>query len=86
MVWYPSVEDVIKANKTVVRNEKHPHRLRRSVEAIQSLINSIKKSESMGLTYQAGRFMKELTILHALTEGITEPHIQSLTCSLSRME
>ncbi|MGD0175584.1 MAG: Fic family protein [Candidatus Bathyarchaeia archaeon] len=69
MVWYPSVEDVIKANKRAVRVDRHPHKLRRSVEAIQSLIDSIKDSEPKGFTYQSARFMKQLTVLHAFDGG-----------------
>lgn len=69
MVWYPTAEDVVKANKRVVRNDKHPHKLLRSVPAIQSLIVSIMDSESMGLTYQAARFMKEFAFLHPFDGG-----------------
>ncbi|MGA8904451.1 MAG: Fic family protein [Candidatus Bathyarchaeia archaeon] len=69
MVWYPSVEVVIKANKRAVRNDKHRHKLRRSTKAISSLIDSIRESESMGLAYQSARFMKELVHLHAFDGG-----------------
>jgi len=69
MVWYPTAEDVVKANKRVVRNDKHPHKLLRSVPAIQSLIVSIMESESMGLTYQVARFMKEFVYLHPFDGG-----------------
>lgn len=69
MVWYPSVEVIIKANKTAVRSDKHRHKLLRSTRAIQSPVSSIKESESMGLTYQAARFMKELLHLHAFDGG-----------------
>jgi prophage maintenance system killer protein len=43
--------------------------LRRSAKAIQSLIADIKTSESLGLTYQAARFLKELLHLHAFDGG-----------------
>jgi prophage maintenance system killer protein len=70
MVLYPTVDDIIKANKRAVRKDKHSHKLLRSVAAIQSLIDSIKNSASMGLTYQAARFMKEIvTPLHAFDGG-----------------
>ncbi len=69
MVWYPTAEDVVKANMRAVRDDKHPHKLLRSVRAIQSLIVSIRGSESMGLTYQAARFMKEFVYLHAFDGG-----------------
>jgi prophage maintenance system killer protein len=41
----------------------------RSTKAIQSLIDDVKKSESMGFTYQAARFMKEFVLLHAFDGG-----------------
>ncbi len=69
MVWYPSPDDVIKANVVAVRKDKHKHRLRRSGHSIQATIDSVKKSESLGLTYQAARLMKELTALHAFDGG-----------------
>ena len=69
MVWYPTVDIIVNANKVAVRKDKHPHKLIRSVESIQSLIDSIKESESMDLTYQAARFMKELVYLHAFDGG-----------------
>jgi prophage maintenance system killer protein len=69
MVWYPTVDDVISANKIIVRKEKHAHRLRRSTKAIQSLIDDIKTRESLGLTYLAARFLKELVHLHAFDGG-----------------
>ena len=69
MVWYPSVGDVIKANKRALLKDEHPHKVLRSDEAIQSLIDSIKESELMGITYQAARFMKELVLLHAFDGG-----------------
>ena len=65
MSWYPTVDDIIKANKRSVRDGKHSHKLLRSVEAIESLIDSIKESTSMGLTYQAARVMKEIVTLYA---------------------
>jgi death-on-curing family protein len=69
MVWYPSVEDVIKANKKVVRKSKHAHKMLRSANAIQSLIDSVKESAWMGMTYQAARFMKDIVALHAFDGG-----------------
>jgi prophage maintenance system killer protein len=69
MIWYPTVEDVIKANKRAMHKDKHPHKLLRSTDAIQALIDSIKGSVSMGLTHQAARFMKEVVTLHAFDGG-----------------
>jgi prophage maintenance system killer protein len=69
MVWYPSPTDVIKANRIAMRKNRHPHRMRRSVSAIQATIDRIGLSESKGLTYQAARFMRELTVLHAFDGG-----------------
>jgi prophage maintenance system killer protein len=69
MVWYPTIEDVIKANKRAVRKDRHPHKIIRSVRAIQSLIGNIMESESGGLTLQAARFMVELILLHAFDGG-----------------
>ena len=69
MVWYPTIEDVIKANKRAVRKDRHLHKVIRSTKAIQSLIDSIKESELMGLTYQAARLMRELVLLHAFDGG-----------------
>jgi prophage maintenance system killer protein len=52
-----------------VRKDKHADRLHRSAKAIQSLVEDIKASESLGLTYQAARFLKELLHLHAFDGG-----------------
>ena len=66
-VWYPSVEDVIDANITVldVGGDKHPHRLLLRPEAIQTVIDRMIKVETKGLAYQAAWLMKELVKLHA---------------------
>lgn len=69
MVWYPTFDNVIYANKRAVRNDKHLHKLRRSTKAIQSLIDDIKTCESLGLPYRAARFLKELVYLHAFDGG-----------------
>jgi len=69
MVWYPTPEDVISSNKIVMRSDKHRHRLLRSIGAIQAKIDAIQESEHMGLTYQAARFMQDLTVLHAFDGG-----------------
>lgn len=69
MVWYPSVADIVSANKKAVSKDKHRHKLLRSTEAIQGLVDRIKLSEQMGLTFQAARFMKELVLLHAFDGG-----------------
>jgi len=52
-VWYPSVEDVIDANITVldVGGDKHPHRLLLRPEAIQVVIDRMIKVETKGLIY-----------------------------------
>jgi death-on-curing family protein len=66
-VWYPSVEDIIDANITVldVGSNKHPHRLLLRPEAIQSVIDHTIEVERKGLAYQAAWLMKELVELHA---------------------
>jgi death-on-curing family protein len=66
MTWYPSVEDIIDANITVldIAADKHPHKLLLRPEAIQSLIDRMVGAESRGLTYQAAFLMKELVNLH----------------------
>lgn len=69
MSWYPTADDIVKANKRVMRKDKHPHKLLQSIQAIQSLIDGIEESASMGLTYQAARFMKEIVTLHAFDGG-----------------
>lgn len=67
MVWYPTVDDIIEVNKLALEEsqDKHPHRLRRSRESLQSTIDRVKEEEGRGLTYQAGRFMKDVLGLHA---------------------
>jgi death-on-curing family protein len=71
MVWYPSVEDVIDANITVldIGADKHPHKVLLRPEAIQSVINRMVRVESKGLSYQAAFLMKELVKLHAFDGG-----------------
>jgi prophage maintenance system killer protein len=71
MTWYPSVEDVIDANITVldVGADKHPHKLLVVPESIQSVIDRVVEAESKGLTYQAALLMKELVNLHAFDGG-----------------
>jgi death-on-curing family protein len=69
MVWYPSVGDIIKANQKAVRKDKHLHKLLRSADSIQAMIDSIRESVQMELTYQAARFMKDIVMLHAFDGG-----------------
>ena len=69
MLWYPSPDEIVKANKIAVRKDKHRDKLLRTVDGIQATIDSVKDSESMGLTYQAALFMKKLTTLHAFDGG-----------------
>lgn len=66
MVAYPSTADIVEANKIALRitRDKHPHRLRGLAEGIQYMIEEIKKDESRGVTYQAARFMRQLTTSH----------------------
>ena len=61
MVRYRSVKDVIKANQKMARTDRHPHKLRRSVRSIQSLIDGVKESGSIGLTFQAAASVHETT-------------------------
>ena len=66
-IWYPSVEDIIDANITVldVGADKHPHRLLLRSEVIQNVLDRMIRIESKGLAYQAAWLMKELVKLHA---------------------
>lgn len=67
MVWYPTVEDIVDSNKIALRLtlDKHPHKLRGSLDGLQHKIDEIKNSEAIGLTYQAARLLKEITVMHA---------------------
>ena len=71
MTWYPSVEDVIDANITVldISADKHPHKLLVMPQAIQSVIDRMIEIENKGLTCQAAYLMKELANLHAFDGG-----------------
>jgi len=71
MTWYPSVEDVIDANITVldIGADKHPHKLLVIPQAIQSVIDRMIEIENKGLTCQAAYLMKELANLHAFDGG-----------------
>jgi death-on-curing family protein len=71
MTWYPSVEDVIDANITVldISADKHPHKLLVIPQAIQSVIDRMIEIENKGLTCQAAYLMKELANLHAFDGG-----------------
>jgi prophage maintenance system killer protein len=71
MTWYPSVEDIIDANITVldIGGDKHPHRLLLRAEAIQGVIDRIAEAEGRGLVYQGAFLMKELVNLHAFDGG-----------------
>lgn len=66
MIWYPSVDDIICLNILVLdmTDDKHPHRLLGSREAIQVIIDKVRKGENRGLTYQAALLMKELAGQH----------------------
>ena len=59
-VWYPSVEDIIDANITVldVGSDRHPHRLLLRPEAIRSVIDQMIEVERKGFAYQAAWLMK----------------------------
>ena len=67
MVWYPTVDDAIEVNKLALEEskDKHPHRLRRSRESLQGVVDRVKEDEWHGLTYQAARFMRDILTLHA---------------------
>lgn len=71
MTWYPSVEDVIYANFTVLAlgDDKHPHKLLRSRESIQAVIDRLAQTERLGVKYQAAQLMKDLVNLHAFAGG-----------------
>jgi death-on-curing protein len=71
MAWYPSVEDIIDANITVldIGGDKHPHGLLLRAEAIQRVIDRIIEAEWRDLVYQAALLMKELVNLHAFDGG-----------------
>jgi hypothetical protein len=88
MVFYPTVTEIIEANKIALAmtKDKHPHKLRGSAQGIQSLIDDVKKSEDKGLTYQAARFMKEVVQKHPLMVRTIELAIWSPCYFLPVME
>jgi len=71
MTWYPSVEDIIDANITVldISVNKHPHKLLVAPQAIQSVIDRVIEVEKKGLMCQAAYLMKGLVTLHAFAGG-----------------
>lgn len=71
MTWYPSVDDVIYANFTVLAlsDDKHPHKLLRSLESIQAVIDRLVQTERLGINYQAAQLTKDLVNLHAFAGG-----------------
>jgi len=71
MTWYPSVEDIIDANITVldISVNKHPHKLLVAPQAIQSVIDRVIEVEKKGLMCQAAYLMKGLVNLHAFAGG-----------------
>lgn len=71
LVSYPSVDDVVYSNFIALSfgDDKHPHRLRRSRESIQAVLDQVARAESKGLTYQAAMLIKELAELHAFDGG-----------------
>lgn len=70
-MWYPSVEDVVYSNFTALSlgGDKHPHRLRRSRDSIQVVLDRVKETEGQGITYQAAMLLKEIVGLHAFASG-----------------
>jgi prophage maintenance system killer protein len=50
-------------------NDKHPHRMRRSAESVQAVLDRVKEAEGKGLTYQAAMLLKEVVRLHAFQSG-----------------
>ena len=71
MVWYPSVDDVVYANYIALSlgDDKHPHRLRRSRESIEAVLDRVVQAEREGITRQAAMLMKGLAELHAFDGG-----------------
>jgi len=72
MVWYPSVDDIVFTNFAVMSvdlDDKHPHRLQTSPEGIQHIIDHMRESEGLGLTYQAAQLMSELVRFHPFAGG-----------------
>jgi len=64
MVWYPTVDDIIDANKVALLKgrDKHPHKLLGARRGIQGLINGIIDNEGFGLTYQVALLMQRILI------------------------
>lgn len=71
MVYYPTANEVIEANKIALKmtRDKHPHKLTGSAKGTQHLIDDIGRDESKGLTYQAARFLKQLVNYHPFDGG-----------------
>jgi len=71
MTWYPSVDDVIYSNITVLAlgDDRHPHKLLRSRESIQAVIDRLAQTERLGIKYQAAQLIKDLVNLHAFAGG-----------------
>ena len=67
MTWYRSIEDVIDTNILTLdlTRDHHPHRLLRSRDAIQSVIERVREVENRGLSYQAAQLMRDIAMLHA---------------------
>ena len=71
MVWYPTPDDIILLDKLTLgeSRDKHPFKLLSTREGLQSMVDTIKEVEGMGLSFQAARFMKDVLLLHAFDGG-----------------
>jgi len=71
MTWYPSVDTVIRANKRALAEggDRHPHKLIRSRQAIQTVIDETRMMGRAGLIGQAAHLMLKLVLLHAFAGG-----------------
>lgn len=64
MPLYPTVEDIIEANKVALKKgrDKHPHKLVVKREALQNILNQVKNEEKRGLEYQTALLMRWLSV------------------------
>jgi peptidoglycan hydrolase CwlO-like protein len=46
MVWYPSVDDIVRANKKAVQNHKHGHKLLRSTISGETAMAQVELKKS----------------------------------------
>lgn len=71
VIWYPSVDDVtdMNINALDLSGDKHPHKMLGSARRISVILDSVKKEEDKGLTYQAALIMKEFVSAHIFDGG-----------------